>query len=88
LDVDHYPVAPAELELQQVHVFVRHGERTPVGVRMAGPPASIPEHWMMCKHARRFRAAVAGADAEAADAFLSMKKVVERADGSSSEGEW
>lgn len=26
LDVDQYPVAPAGLELAQVHVFVRHGE--------------------------------------------------------------
>ena len=25
LDVDGYPVAPAELELQQVHIYVRHG---------------------------------------------------------------
>ena len=28
---------------------------------MAGPPANIPEHWMMCRTARQFRAAVAGA---------------------------
>ncbi|PIL27692.1 hypothetical protein GSI_10845 [Ganoderma sinense ZZ0214-1] len=59
LDVDGYPVAPAELELQQVHIYVRHGERTPVGVRMAGPPANIPENWMFCNIARQFRAAVA-----------------------------
>jgi hypothetical protein len=26
LDVENYPVAPAELVLEQVHVFVRHGE--------------------------------------------------------------
>ena len=25
LDVDGYPVAPAGLELQQVHIYVRHG---------------------------------------------------------------
>lgn len=25
LDVDGYPVAPAELELEQVHIYVRHG---------------------------------------------------------------
>ena len=66
LDVENYPVAPAELVLEQVHVFVRHGEfnlsywvqdiwanrlsfvgeRTPVGVRLTGPPASIPEFWL------------------------------------------
>ena len=27
LDVAGYPVAPRELELEQVHVYVRHGER-------------------------------------------------------------
>ena len=27
---------------------------------MSAPPASIPEHWMMCKTGRQFRAAVAG----------------------------
>jgi hypothetical protein len=26
LDVDNYPVAPSNLVLEQVHVFVRHGE--------------------------------------------------------------
>ena len=26
LDVGKYPVAPPELQLEQVHVFVRHGE--------------------------------------------------------------
>lgn len=26
LDVQNYPVAPLGLELEQVHVFVRHGE--------------------------------------------------------------
>ena len=25
LDVDGYPVAPPELELEQVHIYVRHG---------------------------------------------------------------
>ncbi len=28
LDVDGYPLAPLELELQQVHVYVRHGKCT------------------------------------------------------------
>lgn len=27
LDADNYTVAPAPLELEQVHVFVRHGKR-------------------------------------------------------------
>ncbi|TDL24646.1 phosphoglycerate mutase-like protein [Rickenella mellea] len=99
LDVQRYPLAPPELQLEQVHVFIRHGERTPVGVRMSEPPASIPEHWMMCKTGRQFRAAVAGAltqveangiaarkDALPAET-LAVKRVVERIDGTSVEGE-
>ncbi|KIM85708.1 hypothetical protein PILCRDRAFT_816911 [Piloderma croceum F 1598] len=94
LDVEQYPVAPCGLELKQVHVFVRHGERTPVGVRMRDPPASIPEHWMMCKAARNFRAAVAGLTGlseEGAngslDGSMPFTKRVERMDGTSIEGE-
>ena len=30
LDVEKYPVAPEGLELEQVHVYVRHGEWTNV----------------------------------------------------------
>ena len=30
LDVDGYPVAPAELKLQQVHIYVRHGAFTTI----------------------------------------------------------
>jgi acid phosphatase len=100
LDSATYPLAPEGLELQQVHVYVRHGERTPVGVRMAKPPASIPEHWMMCKTARRFRAAVfaspplvpnadeGGASGTFKEGTLWMRKTVERADGTTAEGEW
>ena len=29
LDVDSYPLAPAELTLEQVHVYVRHGAPSP-----------------------------------------------------------
>ncbi|KAG2003286.1 hypothetical protein CC2G_003902 [Coprinopsis cinerea AmutBmut pab1-1] len=58
LEVEEYPVAPAPLTLEQVHVYVRHGERTPVGVRLAGPPANVPEHWNMCHTAQRFGSAV------------------------------
>ncbi|EIW77222.1 phosphoglycerate mutase-like protein [Coniophora puteana RWD-64-598 SS2] len=54
LDVERYPVAPDGLELEQVNVYVRHGERTPVKVRMNEPPASIPENWAMCQQATRF----------------------------------
>ncbi|OCH93949.1 phosphoglycerate mutase-like protein [Obba rivulosa] len=93
LDVDGYPVAPRELALEQVHMYVRHGERTPVGVRMSAPPASIPEHWMFCNTARRFRAAVAGRaaagplDSEGEDESLRLRRVVERRDGTPAIGE-
>ncbi|EIW55519.1 phosphoglycerate mutase-like protein [Trametes versicolor FP-101664 SS1] len=100
LDVEGYPAAPPELELQQVHIYVRHGERTPVGVRMADPPANIPEHWMFCNTARQFRAAVSSATAEEGQNLLfpavqtgpaaeelRARRVVERRDGSTAVGE-
>ncbi|KAF6747164.1 histidine phosphatase superfamily [Ephemerocybe angulata] len=94
LEVENYPVAPDPLQLEQVHVFVRHGERTPVGVRLAGPPANIPEHWNMCNSARRFRSAVSAVtrDGEVADKqryedIVQGRKVVERKDGRAFEGE-
>jgi len=100
LDVQGYPVAPPELELEQVHVYIRHGERTPVGVRMADPPASIPTHWMFCHTARNFRAAVAsaspavpgvrglvdGGEAQHQESLRTVR-VVERPDGSAAPGE-
>ncbi len=67
---------------------------------MSGSPASIPEHWIMCKMASRFRASVAhfrvegeGEDEEtksggAENDLMPMSKVVERIDGSAVEGEW
>jgi hypothetical protein len=69
------------------------GERTPVGVRLSLPPASIPEHWIMCKTARQFRAAVSGSLPTAEvlthdDNFLQTRKLVERKDGTVEEGEW
>ncbi|OBZ78072.1 putative acyl-CoA synthetase YngI [Grifola frondosa] len=86
LDVDGYPVAPPELELQQVHIYMRHGERSPVAVRMSTPPANIPEHWMFCMTARRFHAAVASASAgshsgEDDEEPPHTRRVVERKDG-------
>ena len=121
LDAENYPIAPAELALEQVHVYIRHGvfpffsrffvgslggilnpflllegERTPVRVRMADPPASIPVHWSLCRTARLFRAAVATfgdavqetpRESDGAN-FLPVKRVLERADGTALEGEW
>ncbi len=99
LDVEKYPVAPPDLALQQVHVYVRHGEcsirprnyflihlgeRTPVGVRLADAPASIPQYWQMCTNARRYQAPVVGASQEQ---LLSTRKLIEREDGTSLDGE-
>lgn len=94
LDVAGYPTAPTNLELEQVHVYVRHGERTPSGALMSNPPASIAEHWLLCKTASRFRATAAHFKAEAegvqADKLrkdvMPASMVVERRDGSHVEG--
>ncbi len=115
LDVAGYPTAPTNLELEQVHVYVRHGthefycnsmsqsvtssiagERTPSGALMSNPPASIAEHWLLCKTASRFRATAAHFKAEAegvqADKLrkdvMPASMVVERRDGSHVEGGW
>ncbi|KAJ7096717.1 histidine phosphatase superfamily [Mycena belliarum] len=82
LDVAGYPVAPKEMQLEQVHVYVRHGERTPVGIRLA---PFIPEHWIMCKTGRKFRSPVVGR-AEEPGTNLRSRRIVERKDGVSTEG--
>ncbi|KAJ3885101.1 histidine phosphatase superfamily [Lentinula edodes] len=88
LDLGKYPVAPSGLELEQVHIYVRHGERTPVGVRLAGPPANLPEHWMMCKTARRFQSSVnAPGIGSGMDEFQQSRRIVERADGTHNESQ-
>ncbi|KAF9459750.1 phosphoglycerate mutase-like protein [Collybia nuda] len=85
LDVGLYPETPEGLKLQQVHVFVRHGERTPVGIRLT---SSIPQHWMMCKTARQFHATVSGMTEDGEkDSFLRTRKMVERIDGIVVDGE-
>lgn len=63
------------------------GERTPVGVRLNKPPASIPEFWNLCQVARQFKAAVWSPYAENGQT-LEVKRVTERTDGVSKEGEW
>ncbi|KAJ6571732.1 histidine phosphatase superfamily [Mycena capillaripes] len=82
LDVKGYPIAPQELKLEQVHVYVRHGERTPVGIRLA---PFIPEHWIMCKTGRQFRNPVLG-NPDDLDGILRTRRVVERKDGSAVDG--
>jgi acid phosphatase len=61
---------------------------------MSHPPASIPEHWMMCESARKFRAAVTSLTEidntfiTSADESMPFRKTVERRDGSTIFGEW
>ena len=78
------------------------GERTPVGVRLANPPASIPEHWIMCKTARRFRTTLSdmlGVSSgkipitrkeleHRVNESQYIPKLVEQIDGTIVEGEW
>ena len=62
-----------------------------MGVRLSAPPASIPEHWILCQTARQFRAAVSGSGEVTdglADGLLHTRKLVERRDGTSVDGEW
>ncbi|KAF7349275.1 Acid phosphatase [Mycena sanguinolenta] len=79
LDVKGYPAAPPDLKLEQVHVYVRHGERTPVGIRLA---PFIPEHWIMCKTRRHFSPVSGNRN----DEGMRTRRVVERKDGSATEG--
>lgn len=85
LNEKEYDAAPSNLKLEQVHVYVRHGERTPVGVRMADPPANIPAFWNLCKTGRRFKAAVTGNNN--ASETLEVLRLSERRDGDAHEGE-
>ncbi|KIJ39004.1 hypothetical protein M422DRAFT_230848 [Sphaerobolus stellatus SS14] len=50
LEVDDYSIAPKPLMLDQVHVYVRHGERTPVGISLhdSANQTEIPDVWPLC----------------------------------------
>jgi hypothetical protein len=101
LDVENYPFAPPTLQLEQVHLFIRHGafgrsfvqqlsyglagERTPVSIRMSEAPANIPPRWLLCKEGRKFEAAVANLTGSST---LRIERVVEKEDGSLESGEW
>ncbi|KAI5801122.1 histidine phosphatase superfamily [Geopyxis carbonaria] len=51
---------PSRLELRQVQVIFRHGERTPVSPRLQN--AGVPPFWPYCHAATRFTAAVLRTD--------------------------
>lgn len=62
------------------------GERTPVGIRLA---EFIPRHWIMCRASRNTQAFSLGdVDGREADVVSNVRRVVERSDGTSMEGEW
>ncbi|KAE8210928.1 hypothetical protein CF327_g5267 [Tilletia walkeri] len=52
------PPPDANLELAQVHFFVRHGERTPVRVRLETSNPPIPGRWNLCHGSAYVRANV------------------------------
>ncbi|KDN36734.1 hypothetical protein RSAG8_10663, partial [Rhizoctonia solani AG-8 WAC10335] len=85
LSDEEYEPAPPDLKLEQVHVYVRHGERTPVGIRMTEPPANIPGFWNACRTARRFKAAVMGGNN--ATEGVEILRLSERSDGYAQAGE-
>ena len=47
---------PTGLELQQVQVLLRHGERTPVSARFKN--AGLPAYWPYCHAADQFRSVI------------------------------
>jgi len=51
---------PSTLELQQVQILLRHGERTPVSARFKN--AGLPGYWPYCKAANAFKDVILSAD--------------------------
>ncbi|KAF2862881.1 phosphoglycerate mutase-like protein [Piedraia hortae CBS 480.64] len=51
---------PNQLQLQQVQVLLRHGERTPVSARFQA--AGLPSDWPCCEAAKRMRSTVLSTD--------------------------
>lgn len=51
---------PKGLQLQQVQILLRHGERTPVSARFKN--AGLPGTWPYCKAANEFKAAILSAN--------------------------
>lgn len=47
---------PSNLELQQVQILLRHGERTPVSARFQN--AGLPQFWPYCAAVRHMRNAI------------------------------
>ncbi|CAG7847442.1 SubName: Full=Related to acid phosphatase ACP2 {ECO:0000313/EMBL:CCA68201.1} [Serendipita indica DSM 11827] len=90
LDPDAYPEQPAGLTLEQVHVYVRHGERTPVRTIMNSHPAYIPEHWPLCKRERKLSTIPPSPDIGHGNAHspggIDVERVVESRNGDLTSG--
>ncbi|CAD6899369.1 unnamed protein product [Tilletia controversa] len=52
------PPPDSRLELSQVHFFLRHGERTPVRIRLEKSTPPIPSRWNLCHGTAYMRANV------------------------------
>lgn len=75
---------------RELRAYTLQGERTPVGVRMNGPPANIPEHWLLCQAGRKFSAAVwdSSPGTEAPLSTVQVERITEFRNGSSKAGVW
>ena len=51
---------PRDLELQQVQILLRHGERSPVNARFKN--AGLPPYWPYCSAANEMRSAILNVD--------------------------
>ncbi|KAK0526867.1 hypothetical protein OC835_005150 [Tilletia horrida] len=72
------PPPGSNLELAQVHFFLRHGERTPVRTRMENSNPPIPKRWNLCHASAAMRANVLQLSAgQPAVDTLPFQRVVE-----------
>lgn len=55
-DAELSTLYPSSLQLQQVQIFLRHGERTPVKTRFTN--AGVPVYWPYCTVLRQMRSAI------------------------------
>ncbi|KAK3671342.1 hypothetical protein LTR78_008802 [Recurvomyces mirabilis] len=65
---------PSNLELQQVQILLRHGERTPVGTRFQN--AGLAPYWPYCTAARQLKDVVLNSDGTWD--YLSWRRRLER----------
>ncbi|KAL9056634.1 MAG: hypothetical protein Q9162_002805 [Coniocarpon cinnabarinum] len=73
---------PSQLQLKQVQIVLRHGERTPVSARFQN--AGLPTYWPYCQHAQQMKDIIlAGNTSGTSDSdweTLKYKRVLETLD--------